>query len=570
MARPIEWRALAVVLLGASVCLGKGGTPIDGAGAAARSGDLAIRGDGAEGKPTVKASASAKLPGRALRLQAEGPAGLIVLAGRVWTGDPANPWAEGVAARDGAIVKVGSREDVLRFKQPRTIVIDRPRSFAMPGLIDAHGHVESLGASLERVDLRGVSSLDEVARRVKARIESVPGDSWITGGSWDQSLWPGGAFPTAAVLDAVAPGRPVWLSRVDGHAGWANSEAMRQAGVGRQTVAPADGQILRDPGGQPTGIFVDGAMGLMARVVPPSKPDDLKRRILAAQQQILAAGLTGVHDAGITPAEVQVYRDLDRSGQLRLRVYAMATLPSGHEVEFVSRPPREATPADRFELRAVKVFIDGAMGSRGALLFQPYHDEPASKGLLLIDPKVLEATTVAALRNRWQVATHAIGDRGNALVLDAYAGALKAVPQAHDARLRIEHAQVIRKEDVRRFAELGIIASMQPSHASDDMRWANTRLGAGASTGPMPGAGSAMRGSRWRSAAISPSRSSTPSGAFMRRSLERMPRENPRAAGTRSSVSLWKRLSAGSRLVRRTQPSRMTGWEYSRMACRPT
>ena len=320
-------------------------------------------------------------------------------------------------------MKVGSREDVLRFKHPRTIVIDRPGWFAMPGLIDAHGHVEWLGSSLEQVDLRGVSSLDEVARRVKARIESVPGDSWITGGNWDQSLWPGGAFPTAAVLDAVAPGRPVWLRRVDGHAGWANSQAMRQAGVGRQTMAPADGQVLRDPGGQPTGIFVDGAMGLVARVVPPSKPDDLKRRILAAQQQILAAGLTGVHDAGIPPAVAQVYRDLDRSGQLCLRVYAMSTLPSGHEVEFVSRPPRKASPADRFELRAVKVFIDGAMGSRGALLFQPYHDDPASKGLLLIDPKVLEATTVAALRNGWQVATHAIGDRGNALLLDTYARA---------------------------------------------------------------------------------------------------------------------------------------------------
>ena len=187
---------------------------------------------------------------------------------------------------------VGSRQDVLRFKHPRTIVIDRPGAFAMPGLIDAHGHVESLGASLERVDLRGVSSLDEVARRVQARIESVPGDSWVTGGNWDQNLWPGGAFPTSAVLDAVAPGRPVWLTRVDGHAGWANSAAMRKAGIGRHTMAPADGQILRDPGGQPTGVFVDGAMELVGRVVPPSTSADLKRRILAAQERILAAGLT--------------------------------------------------------------------------------------------------------------------------------------------------------------------------------------------------------------------------------------------------------------------------------------
>ena len=211
----------------------------------------------------------------------------------------------------------------------------------MPGLIDAHGHVESLGASLEQVDLRGVSSLDEVARRVRARIQSVPGDSWITGGHWDQSLWPGGAFPTADVLDAVAPGRPVWLTRVDGHAGWANSEAMRRAGVSRHTVAPADGQILRDARVAPTGVFIDGAMGLVARVVPPPRPEDLKRRILAAQEQILAAGLTGVHDAGISPAVAEVYRELDRSGRLRLRVYAMAALPSGHEVEFVSRPPSQ-------------------------------------------------------------------------------------------------------------------------------------------------------------------------------------------------------------------------------------
>ena len=193
-----------------------------------------------EGKPTVNASTRAKLPGRALRLQADGPADLIALAGRVWTGDSANPWAEGVAARDGAIVKIGSREDVLRFKHSRTIVIDRPGAFAMPGLIDAHGHVESLGASLEQVDLRGVSSLDEVARRVQARIESDPGDSWITGRNWDQSLWPGGAFPTAAVLDVVAPGRPVWLRRVDGARGMGQfrGHAQGRSSAGRPWLPP--------------------------------------------------------------------------------------------------------------------------------------------------------------------------------------------------------------------------------------------------------------------------------------------------------------------------------------------
>ncbi len=417
----------------------------------------------------------------------ENPADLIVVAGQVWTGNPAQPWAEAVAARAGVIVKVGSRDDVLRLKSSKTIVIDRPGAFALPGLIDAHGHVESLGASLEQVDLRGVRTLEEVGRRVEARLASMPGDAWITGGHWDQSLWPGGAFPTAAVLDAVAPGCPVWLSRVDGHAGWANSAAMRKAGVGPQTLAPADGKILRDASGQPTGVFIDGAMRLVSSVVPPASAADLKRRILAAQEQILTAGLTGVHDAGISPAEAEVYRDLDSSGQLRLRVYAMAALPEGREVQLVSQPPRQDAPGGRFTLRTIKVFIDGAMGSRGALLFEPYHDDPANRGLLLIDPKLLEAVTEAALRHGWQVATHAIGDRGNALVLDAYAAALKAVPEVREPRLRIEHAQVVRKDDVRRFAKLGIIASMQPSHASDDMRWADARLGAGRVDGAYAG-----------------------------------------------------------------------------------
>jgi predicted amidohydrolase YtcJ len=254
---------------------------------------------------------------------------------------------------------------------------------------------------------------------------------------------------------------------------------MRRAGITKETKAPSDGQIVRDKDGQPTGVFIDGAMGLVGRVVPAPGREDLRRRILAAQKQIVAEGLTGVHDAGISRTEAEVYRELDHSGRLQLRVYGMASPPGGHEVEFVSRPPARPALGARFELRAIKLFIDGAMGSRGGLLFEPYHDDPGNKGLMLIDPKVLEATTAAALRHGWQVATHAIGDRGNALVLDAYAAALKAVPSARDPRLRIEHAQVVRKEDVPHFAALGIIASMQPSHASDDMRWADARLGPG-------------------------------------------------------------------------------------------
>jgi predicted amidohydrolase YtcJ len=418
-----------------------------------------------------------KLPGRPLRLDRDGPAEMILKLGRVWTGDPAHPWAEAVAARDGRVVAVGSTGDMEPFRGVNTRVVERPDAFGMPGLIDSHVHLASLGASLESIDLRGVASLDEVARRVKERLDATPGDGWVTGRSWDQSLWPGGAFPTARVLDAVAPNRPVWLSRVDGHAVWANSEAMRRAKVTRDTQAPSGGQILRDEKGEPTGVFVDAAMGLIGRAVPDDTEADVSRQLLKAQEVVLKSGLTGVHDAGLSARAVSALRALDRDHKLKLRVYGMRLLSVENAQEILSHHPVTPEPDDRFVLRAVKAFIDGAMGSRGALLFQPYSDDPGNSGLLLCDPKKLEEATSLALRNGWQVCTHAIGDKGNALVLNAYAAALKSVPEVKDARLRVEHAQVVRKDDVPRFKELGLVASMQPSHAIDDMRWADARLG---------------------------------------------------------------------------------------------
>ncbi len=416
-------------------------------------------------------------PGLALRLTKDGPADTILAMKRVWTGDPEHPWAEAVSSRAGEIVAVGTRDEVMKTGGANVRLIDHPEGFGMPGLIDAHVHLSDLGAGLEEIDLRGVTSLDEVARRVKEKVDNTPGDSWITGQSWDQSLWPGGAFPTASVLDAVAPRRAVYLKRVDGHAGWANSEALRRARVTRDTKAPADGQILRDKDGEPTGVFIDGATSLIDRMMPAVTRDAHMRRLLAAQDLVLSAGLTGVHDAGVSRTEAEAYRELERQGKLKLRVYAMASLPSNLEVAFVSKSPIDFGADSRFRLRAVKVFMDGALGSRGGLLFEPYSDDPGNSGLSLFNPKTLEAVTTEALRHGWQVCTHAIGDKANAQVLDAYAAALKAVPAAKDARLRVEHAQVVRRQDVARFKALGVIASMQPSHASDDLRWAEARLG---------------------------------------------------------------------------------------------
>ena len=418
-------------------------------------------------------------PGRVLRLSTDGPAQTILKVGRIWTGDPAKPWAEAIAIRAGEIVAIGSNDDVRPYQGRLTNVLEFPTAFATPGLIDAHAHMETLGASLEEVDLRGVDRLEEVARRVKERIEKTPGDGWILGGNFDQTLWPGGEFADAGVLDGVAPKRPVWLRRVDGHAGWANSEAMRRAKLAKDAEDPFDGRILRDQTGKPTGVFIDGAMGLISGAVPPASQADVVRRLLAAQREVLRQGLTGIHDAGLSHLEIDAYLLIDRDRRLSVRVYGMASPPEGEEVEFVSRPVPKAWTGRRFGVRSIKLFIDGAMGSRGGLLFDPYSDEPGKTGLLLIDPKTLEETTVAALKNGWQVNTHAIGDKGNALVLDAYAAAFKAVPDVRDPRLRVEHAQVVRKPDVARFKALGLIASMQPSHAIDDMRWADARLGPG-------------------------------------------------------------------------------------------
>ncbi len=416
-------------------------------------------------------------PGRVLKLSKDGPAQTILKVGRIWTGNPAQPWAEAIAIRDGSIAAIGSEQDVAPYRGPKTAIIEAKNAFATPGIIDAHAHLDSLGTSLEEVNLRGVADLNEVTKRVKERIDATPGDGWITGDSFDQSLWPGGAFADASVLDKIAPNRPVWLKRVDGHAGWANHEAMRRAKVDAATQAPSDGQILRDKAGNPTGVFIDGAMDLIYHAMPSSTKADYTRRLLAAQREVLKWGITSIHDAGVSQNEIDVYTMLDRDGRLKLRVYGMASPPAHGEAEFVSRPVPQAWQGERFHVRSIKLFIDGAMGSRGGLLFAPYSDDPKNVGLQLIDESTLEQTAIAALKHGWQVNTHAIGDRGNAIVLDAYEKALKAVPEAKDTRLRVEHAQVVRKADVSRFKSLGLIASMQPSHAIDDMRWAEARLG---------------------------------------------------------------------------------------------
>ena len=424
-----------------------------------------------------------KLAGRALRHASSRKATVLIEADSIWTGDQNKPVAQAIAIRDDVIIGVGKADELQSMVGPSTKIVKYPAgSFVTPGLIDAHVHLSSLGANLDELDLRGLKSQEDVAQAVLNRAAQRPGDGWIVGRNWDQSLWPGQIFPDKTALDKALPNRSVWLVRVDGHAGWANTEAMKRSGVTSKSKVPADGQMMLDKTGQPTGLFIDGAMGLVSRAMPPVDDETVRRRMLFAQAECLKNGLTSVHDAGLDAQDQRVLEQMDQTGLLQLRVYGMASAPANPAKWLAEHQPGLSFAGrGRYQLRAMKFFMDGAMGSRGALMFEDYADDHGNRGLQLIDMKTYDQALAAALRHGWQVCTHAIGDKGNALVLDSMEKAFQAVPRAEwanpDPRWRVEHAQVVRRADVPRFARLGIIASMQPSHASSDQRWADLRLG---------------------------------------------------------------------------------------------
>jgi predicted amidohydrolase YtcJ len=402
---------------------------------------------------------------------------LILTGGTILTLDPAHPEDEAVAVRDGIITAVADDDTILSMAGPSTRRINLKGALVIPGLIDAHGHIRSLGERLANLDLRGIESPDEIAERVAARAAELPSGEWVTGGGWDQNLWSGKAFPDHRALTRAAPERPVWLRRIDGHAGWANLRAMQAAGITRDTADPPGGSIVRDDRGEPTGVFVDNASRLIEKALPPITGERLKSQIVAALERCAEVGLTEVHDAGVTEEEVAAFRELADADRLPLRVYLMWSGMDGEPLErLLDRPPL-INYRDRLTLRTVKLMIDGAMGSRGALFFEEYTDDPGNRGLPVMPPEEVERATILALGKGYQVATHAIGDRGISLTLDAYEKALTAVPTP-DARLRIEHLQCTRRRDIDRLKRLGVIASMQPTHATSDMDWAEERIGA--------------------------------------------------------------------------------------------
>lgn len=398
----------------------------------------------------------------------------LIVASRIHTLDPERPTVQALLVdHTGRVLDTGS-VDALHAQAPDARRVDLGDAVLVPGLIDAHGHVLGLGLSLSRADLVDTRSVAEVIERLQTAAQDLPADAWLLGRGWDQNDWTPAAFPTAADLDAAFPDRPVLLERVDGHAMWANSAALRRAPQALDgDWQPAGGEIQRDDDGQPTGILIDTAAALLESQVPPLTDAMRHAAYARAFAHLLAEGVTGVHDAGVSQADLTVLKALADAGELPVRITAMADGDAA-ALEDLCRSGVLKHASGRLQMRTVKLYADGAVGSRGAALLADYADAPGKRGLQVTSTQALRSAMRKALRCGVQVATHAIGDRANREVLDLYTELLQ---DRRDHRWRIEHAQVLAGADLGRLAELGVIASMQPTHATSDMPWAESRVG---------------------------------------------------------------------------------------------
>ena len=371
----------------------------------------------------------------------------------------------------GRVVATGDA-DLLQQHADATQIDGQGRTI-LPGLVDAHAHVAGLGFLKTSLDLTGVASVENAVTAIAQYRKDKPHTRWITGRGWNQVLWPIKEFPTAAHIDAVVSDRPVWLRRIDGHAGWANSVALKQAGIDDDTPDPVGGKIIRDDNGHATGVLIDMAMDLVEIHVP--KPDKAEGRaaIRAAVDTLLSEGMTSVHDAGIDIVNAEIYMSMADDGDLGMRIYAM-TGGAGDVLDAIGKPIY-AYGNDRLEISSVKLYSDGALGSRGAAMIEPYSDDPENRGLPFWTQDELDAMVKKANGMGFQVGIHAIGDLGNQMSLNAFENAQGGKPSP--LRNRIEHSQIVTLEDIPRFAELGIIASMQATHATSDMNMAEDRIG---------------------------------------------------------------------------------------------
>lgn len=408
--------------------------------------------------------------------QAHAQADWVLHNAQIYTVNDDQPEAEAMAIRGARILMVGSDQDVLAT-YPDARRVDADGHTVVPGLIDAHVHLMGLAESLIQVDLVGTSSKQEIIERLEDFAQDLPDGAWLTGRGWDQNDWSEREFPTRQDLDAAFPDRPVWLTRIDGHAAWGNTAALEAVDMDRLQAMedPEGGSIRRADDGTPTGVFIDAAMGIVEQEVPDPSSSELDRALDLALQETARHGLTSVHEAGVDRSIVQRYQRFIDNGRFGLRVYAMIG-GRGETFDHYCDAGPIHNYQNRLAVRSVKFYIDGALGSRGAALLDDYADDAGNRGLLLQQPGPFREDVRTAMSCGFQINSHAIGDRGNRIVLDAYEAAMDSLG-ATIGRHRVEHAQILAPSDIDRFAELDVIASVQPTHATSDMYWAEDRLG---------------------------------------------------------------------------------------------
>ncbi|HLU07637.1 MAG TPA: amidohydrolase [Woeseiaceae bacterium] len=424
-----------------------------------------------------------------------GGADLLLINGRVYTldwndpdGDGALPkdapydgsrWqpdAEAVAIKGNRIVFVGSTSDASSHQDDSTRVVDLAGATVVPGFVDSHTHVFGLGAALDLVDLVDVETEEEAVARVAERARNVPKGDWIVGRGWDEGAW-ANRYPDKALLSEAVPDHPVFLASLHSFAGWANQMALDEAGITAETEAPVGGEIRRSADGEPNGMFLNRAVPLISDAVPPPPRETVTMQVLAGLRQMAEDGYVTVHEAGLDAREMSILEELEASGQLPIRVYAMLSLRDEDLIrEWIAKGPDQDSDS-MLVTRAVKAYYDAALGSRGARLLYDYADQPGHRGVSGDDYGFNEALTEEAMQRGFQLAIHAIGDAGNRESLDILERIFKAHPETARYRHRIEHAQVLHPDDISRFGDLGIIASMEPPHAMEDKTWAEARLG---------------------------------------------------------------------------------------------
>ncbi len=410
------------------------------------------------------------------------PADLVLKNGNVYTVNDRQPHAEAVAVKSDRIIFVGSNDEAQKYVGNKTRVIDLKGETVLPGLTDAHHHLEAVGFREMTLNLEGVNSLNEFLARVKARVDQAKPGEWITGRGWIETFWQPPVFPTRWDLDKVSPANPVVLGRADGHGTVVNSMALKVAGIDKTTPNPFGGEISKDKqSGEPNGMLLDAAQALVRNHVPGPTAADNERAVILANNRDISLGWTQVQNPGGGYADIDLDSKLFREGKIKLRIYKALSTPGPDAQRLFHDGPIIGMFGNRLTVRSLKIYADGSLGSRSAALLAPYSDAPDTSGFLTVKEETLQPILQEALRKGIQIETHAIGDRGNRFIIDQYEKAMKEVPKAQwkiqSPRWRVEHSQIVNPTDIPRFAQLGIIPSMQASHAIGDLHFAPARLG---------------------------------------------------------------------------------------------